>query len=577
MGRTRVSGPVTHPAADHAGAGLERLGQHRRVVTMGPAASNVSPALTSPKGLDVSAYQPIINWSTVEENGAKFAYAKATEGTGYLSPAFAVQYNGSHKAGLIRGAYHFALPDRSSGAAQADYFVSNGGGWSADGKTLPGALDIEYNPYGAECYGKSRSGMVTWITHFVNEYQARTSRWPAIYSTTDWWKTCTGNSAAFGSTVPLWIACYCGSAGTLPAGWPTYKIWQYADSGIYPGDQDLFHGTFLGLERLAGTRTDPVALVGAAGTVRVYARETDRAAYQDALPAGGDWTGLKRFGGTWPANVAALVSSSGPIYAFAVGSGGRLYDDVLHGATWSGWKNIVSTTVALQGKPAVVQDHQGTIRVYVRGTNGSLYQTRLPAGGTWTGLSKTGGAFAYNAAAFAGSGGYVWVFGVRTDRVLYTRYLPPGGTWSAWAPVARGATGVPAVVQDHTGTLRVYVRGTDWALHAIRRPPGSGWSSVSSLGGRFPDSPAAIVAGTYVWAFGVGTGGVLNERHLLPGASWSAWARVTSGVTGVPAAVQDHSGTIRIFLRGSNSVLYQVRRPVGQGWSAIGNLGGPLF
>lgn len=50
---------------------------------------------------------------------------------------------GATNAGVIRGAYHFARPDISSGATQATYFTTNGGGWSADGITLPGALDIE--------------------------------------------------------------------------------------------------------------------------------------------------------------------------------------------------------------------------------------------------------------------------------------------------------------------------------------------------------------------------------------------------------------------------------------------------
>jgi hypothetical protein len=47
---------------------------------------------------------------------------------------------------MIRGAYHFARPHTTSGVIQAEYFVDHGGGWSGDGTTLPGALDIEYNP-----------------------------------------------------------------------------------------------------------------------------------------------------------------------------------------------------------------------------------------------------------------------------------------------------------------------------------------------------------------------------------------------------------------------------------------------
>lgn len=51
--------------------------------------------------------------------------------------------SGATNAGLIRGGYHFARPDISSGSTQATYFLAHGGGWSPDGITLPGALDIE--------------------------------------------------------------------------------------------------------------------------------------------------------------------------------------------------------------------------------------------------------------------------------------------------------------------------------------------------------------------------------------------------------------------------------------------------
>jgi GH25 family lysozyme M1 (1,4-beta-N-acetylmuramidase) len=61
----------------------------------------------------------------------------------YKDPKFSDNYIGATKVGLIRGAYHFGRPDTSSGAAQANFFVAHGGGWSRDGITLPGVLDIE--------------------------------------------------------------------------------------------------------------------------------------------------------------------------------------------------------------------------------------------------------------------------------------------------------------------------------------------------------------------------------------------------------------------------------------------------
>ncbi|WP_405020965.1 lysozyme [Kitasatospora sp. NBC_00070] len=210
-----------------------------------------SLAVTQTKGADVSSWQGNVNWSNAAANGARFAYVKATEGTSYTNPYFAQQYNGSYNAGLIRGAYHFALPNASTGAAQATWFVSHGGGWSADGKTLPPALDIEYNPYGATCYGLSRAAMVSWIRDFSNTVHSRTGRYPVLYTTTDWWTTCTGNSTAFGTTNPLWIARYASAVGTLPAGWTYQTIWQYADSGPLPGDQNYFNGAYDRLQALA--------------------------------------------------------------------------------------------------------------------------------------------------------------------------------------------------------------------------------------------------------------------------------------------------------------------------------------
>ncbi|QFQ96353.1 hydrolase [Streptomyces phaeolivaceus] len=212
-------------------------------------------AAAKPKGHDVSSHQKKVNWSSAKAKGARFVYVKATESTTYRNPYFAQQYDGSYDAGLIRGAYHFAVPDKSSGKTQAGYFVSNGGGWRADGRTLPPALDIEYNPYDKKrkCYGLSDRGMVAWIKSFSDEVKRLTGRRPVIYTTTHWWKTCTGNSGAFGANHALWLARYDSSgAGELPAGWKFWTIWQYDNgSGSLPGDQNLFNGSMGRLKEFA--------------------------------------------------------------------------------------------------------------------------------------------------------------------------------------------------------------------------------------------------------------------------------------------------------------------------------------
>jgi GH25 family lysozyme M1 (1,4-beta-N-acetylmuramidase) len=210
-----------------------------------------APDVTQTPGLDVSGYQANVDWSSVAADGAKFAYVKATEGTDYVNPYFAQQYDGSYDAGIIRGSYHFAHPDESSGAAQADYFIANGGGWSGDGKTLPGALDIEWNPSGNACYNLSPSAMVSWILSFSNEYHAKEGVWPVIYTATSWWSECTGSQGDFSSTNPLWLANYASNPGTMPYAWGFQTIWQFNDSGTFPGDQDYFNGPYSGVQALA--------------------------------------------------------------------------------------------------------------------------------------------------------------------------------------------------------------------------------------------------------------------------------------------------------------------------------------
>ncbi|MCZ2403859.1 S-layer homology domain-containing protein [Paenarthrobacter sp. Z7-10] len=245
--------PSSAPSASIVGQG-HAMGSTIRSHEGSPSVSSrtmtASSAPAGIPGMDVSGWQGNVDWTRAKANGAEFAYIKATEGTGFTSGYFASQYNGAFAAGVIRGAYHFALPDRSTGKAQADFFVGNGGGWSPDGDTLPPLLDIEYNPYGDTCYGLSQAKMVQWINDFANTVIGRTGRAPAIYTTADWWTRCTGNNAGL-SDKPLFIAAYSTWVGPMPASWDTYSFWQHADSGIFPGDQDVFNGTLRQLTAFA--------------------------------------------------------------------------------------------------------------------------------------------------------------------------------------------------------------------------------------------------------------------------------------------------------------------------------------
>lgn len=243
--------PAEHtPTAEARSAGINSPGdaamgwnQHGARRTPERASAAVAAPSGVP-GIDVSNWQGRVDWAAQWGAGKRFAYVKATEGTTYESPSFGHQYTGSYSQGFIRGAYHFALPDSSSGTTQANHFVDNGGGWSADGTTLPGALDMEWNPYGATCYGKTRTQMRAWINAFLTQYKSRTGRYPVIYTATSWWDQCVGSDATIAAKSPLWIARYSSTVGTKPYGWSTHSFWQYSTT---PVDQNVWNGT---VERL---------------------------------------------------------------------------------------------------------------------------------------------------------------------------------------------------------------------------------------------------------------------------------------------------------------------------------------
>ncbi|GHH77904.1 hydrolase [Streptomyces sulfonofaciens] len=197
-----------------------------------------------PAGIDVSHYQGSINWSSVKAAGIEFAWIKATEGTTYKDPTFNTNYLNAYNAGVIRGAYHFARPDVSDGASQANYFASSGGAWSRDNLTLPGVLDIE-----GSCYGLSQASMRSWISAFYTTYKNRTGRDIVIYTSPSWWNSCTGSWNGMAALTPLWVAHWTtASSPSLPGGFGAWTVWQYTDAGAVGGvsgavDRDRFNGS----------------------------------------------------------------------------------------------------------------------------------------------------------------------------------------------------------------------------------------------------------------------------------------------------------------------------------------------
>ena len=253
----------------------------------GPAV--VIPAFSAvARGIDVASWEhprgALINWAQVARGGYKFVFVKASEGNYYANPYYGTDVTQAKAAGLVVTGYHFAVPNVSSGVSQADYAVQHAR-YAADGRTMPLALDIEYNPYGGTCYGLTAARMVAWISALTAEVRRLTGQPPIIYTTADWWYTCTGGSTAFASD-PLWVAGSRGGSPLLPAGWGNWTFWQYTSQGSVPGITGAVDVSFfpLGAVRLL----DPGNQKDAAGTtVRLQVESLNTAAGQPLVFAAG--------------------------------------------------------------------------------------------------------------------------------------------------------------------------------------------------------------------------------------------------------------------------------------------------
>lgn len=209
------------------------------------------------KGIDVSMYQPSIDWKAVASSGRTFAWAKATDGLGDPDPKFTKALWAQMKtAGIARGAYHFARPQKGRDPRDEvrEYLavVKKAGGLH-DGDLVP-MLDIEaYGPAGK----LSARATLEWVRGFVDEMHHQIGRKPIIY-TGSFWRDAMGNPAD-DLGCKLWLAAYVSNPDQyLPTAWSQegWTIWQHSSKGNVPGvknaacDLDLLKGGSAALERL---------------------------------------------------------------------------------------------------------------------------------------------------------------------------------------------------------------------------------------------------------------------------------------------------------------------------------------
>jgi GH25 family lysozyme M1 (1,4-beta-N-acetylmuramidase) len=537
-------------------------------------------------GIDVSSAQHPggagIDWASVAGAGYSFAFVKATEGTSYVNPYYSGDVASAKSSGLYVAAYHFARPDISAGAAQADYLL-NSAPYSADGHTFPPAVDVEYNPYGAECYGLSSSQLVAWIQSFSSEILSRVGYPPFIYTTADWWNTCAG-STAFTSN-PLWVAAYSTTRPPLPPGWSTWTFWQYTSAGSVPGisgnvDLSYFNGSSTDLAVLAGSAPPAFgkAVFDAAGNLYVMTEGPDNSLYGTIRYASdGSWHGPFAIDGSRAtyATPSPVFDAAGNLYVMTQGPANSLYGTIRYASdgSWHG-PFAIDGPGTTYSAPSSVFGSGGNLFVMTRGANNSLYGTVRASNGSWSGpFTVAGPASAYAAPSSAfDSGGNLFVMTQGANSSLYGTVRASNGAWSG--PFAIDGPGsvhaAPSSAFDSGGNLFVMTQGADNSLYGTVRASNGSWSGPFAI-----DGPASVyAAASSVFDSGgnlyVMTRGAHNSLYGTVRASNGRWSGpfIIAGAASVyaaPSSAFDSARNLYVMTEGAGNTLYGTIRYASNG------------
>ena len=324
-----------------------------------------------------------------------------------------------------------------------------------------------------------------------------------------------------------------------------------ADNGAdwyFQGTTDDWWGTTAGDSLVSELKTIPAAAFEAVDESFIQAAPGSYRAGPAPASGGGILTSA-------PAAVSGAGSSAD---VFVRGTDGGLYQIHWNGTTFGPWTALGGVLTADPGASASSSTRTDA---FARGTDNQLYQ-RTRIGATWGSWRALGGILTTGPGASVRPGTAtdldVWVAG--TDRQLYHKLSPDGGsTFGPWEALGGAITADPAATSWSGTHIDVFVRGTDFQLYHKLWDASTGWTGWEALGGYLTSAPAVVsCAANHLDVFVRGTDGAIYRKGWN-GAAWSSWSRLGGAWKSAPAAAcLTGTGNIGVFVRGGDDALWML-------------------
>jgi len=161
-------------------------------------------------GVDVSQYQPHVDWSALVRDGyGSFAYARCCEGT-TLDPLHAVHVLNARAAGVPIGSYQFGHPSQDCATLVAAFLAH------AHLIELRPVIDME-----TLSDGHVPTNAASWADDWCERVKAATGLEPIIYASTSYWRTMLVLKPEIGGPLgwDWWAAQFGGTRPPLSIAW----------------------------------------------------------------------------------------------------------------------------------------------------------------------------------------------------------------------------------------------------------------------------------------------------------------------------------------------------------------------
>lgn len=191
------------------------------------------------KGVDLSHYNPAVDFGTLKRNGIEFVGLKATEGRSYTDITFSLRRERTHRVGFKHvPIYHFLHPEQEM-EGQAEHFSKILLAQGALDPTEMIAVDVESTPGWIGVNAADSAKKVADFVYFTKQNLSLKASDFLLYGSLGWLRGQFGDHLASLVFMHGWFARYGVQELGDTSPWPKPLIWQNSERGKVPGVSGL--------------------------------------------------------------------------------------------------------------------------------------------------------------------------------------------------------------------------------------------------------------------------------------------------------------------------------------------------